>query len=103
MNTWQNQLHYDPLSPLGSSTNEALVYFVKRDLLREAVAPIRYVWHLPEAEKICKKQQVNGSWKYPGKNPVVYPQHHYPLVETWKQFRFLVEKYEFNDYYSKSF
>jgi hypothetical protein len=95
MKPWQNQLHYDPLSPLGSSTNEALAYFVKRDLLKEDVPPIRYVWHLPEAEKICKTQQADGSWKYPGKKPVVYPQHHYPLVETWKQFRFLVEKYEF--------
>lgn len=94
MKNWQEQLRYEPIPPLVSS-NEAVTYFVKRDLLEEEVTPISHVWELPEAQKICKNQLVDGSWKYPGKKPLVYPEHHYSLVETWKQFRFLVEKYEF--------
>jgi hypothetical protein len=92
------------MPPLVSSTDKALEYFVKRDLLDENVGPIdqacpeckRRIWQLPEARRMVKKQQADGSWKYPGKKTAVYPEHHYSLVETWKQFRFLVEQYEFN-------
>ncbi len=96
MRNWQRPLRYDPIPPLISSTDKALEYFVKRDLLDENVEPIDQVWQLAEARRIVKKQQADGSWKYPGKKTVVYPEHHYSLLETWKQFRFLVEKYEFN-------
>jgi len=96
MRNWQRPLRYDPIPPLVSSTDKALEYFVKRDLLDENVGPIDQVWQLPEARRMVKKQQADGSWKYPGKKTAVYPEHHYSLVETWKQFRFLVEKHEFN-------
>lgn len=95
MRYWQKQLNFDPISPLVSSKNEAVEYFVKRDLLEERVKTISYIWQLPEVQKVLKKQQPDGSWKYPGKKTVAYPKHHYSLLETWKQFRFLVEKYEF--------
>jgi len=95
MTNWQKLLKFDPLSPLISSKNEAIEYYVRRDLLGEKVKPISHLWQLPEAQKIVRKQQADGSWKYPGKKTVVYPKHHYSLLETWKQFRFLVERYEF--------
>jgi len=96
MRNWQRPLRYDPIPPLVSSTDKALEYFVKRDLLDENVGPIDQVWQLPEAQRMVKKQQADGSWKYPGKKTAAYPEHHYSLVETWKQFRLLVEQYEFN-------
>jgi len=96
MRNWQRPLRYDPIPPLVSSTDKALEYFVKRDLLDGNVGPIDQVWQLPEARRMVKKQQADGSWKYPGKKTAVYPEYHYSLVETWKQFRFLVEQYEFN-------
>lgn len=96
MEVWRNQLKFDPIPPLLSSGSEALQYFVRRDLLEERVEPISRLWQLPEAQRILRKQQADGSWIYPGKKTVAYPRHHYSLVETWKQFRFLVEKYEFN-------
>ncbi|MBN1995971.1 hypothetical protein JW935_00380, partial [candidate division KSB1 bacterium] len=95
MSNWQKQLKYDPIPSLLDSDDQALQYFVKRDLLQEQVPPISTVWQLPEVQKILKKQQSDGSWKYTGKkDPDNYPAYHYPLVETWKQFRFLVDKYE---------
>lgn len=48
----------------------------------------------PGVQKIFKKQQPDGSWKYRGKPTVTYPKYHHSLVETWKAFRVLVEQYE---------
>jgi hypothetical protein len=42
MNDWRKQLKFDPLPPLLSSGNEALLYFVRRDLLGENVDPIQW-------------------------------------------------------------
>ena len=95
METLLNKLKIVPVPVLLSSTDEALVYLVKRDLLGENVMPIEYVWNLPAAQKIINKQQADGSWAFPGRKPVVYPPHHYKLVETFKQFRILIERYQF--------
>ncbi len=95
MGSWREQLNHDPISPLLASGKQALEYFVRRDLLGEQAGPIRSIWDLPQPRKILRKQQADGSFKYPGKKVVAYPEHHYGLVETWKQFRFLVDQYEF--------
>lgn len=63
--------------------------------MEEEVGPIYRLWHLPEARKILKKQRPDGSWD----RSAAVKKHeaiNYPLIETWKQFRFLIEKYEFN-------
>lgn len=73
--------------------DEALAYFVRRDLLGERVQSISQMWQLPEVGKLLARQQRDGSFRYPGRHQQVYPAHHYPLFETWKQFRFLVDKY----------
>ena len=62
MRSWQRQLRFDPIPALLSSEDEALQYFVRRDLLEEVVGPICRLWQLPEAKKILKKQQPDGSW-----------------------------------------
>jgi hypothetical protein len=95
MQSWRQELTYDPIPPLLAGDDDAVTYFVRRDLLHEAVGPISTIWELPEVQKILKKQRPDGSWKYPGKrDEACYPRHHYPLVETWKQFRFLIDTYE---------
>ncbi len=95
MNNWQAQLHYDPLPLLLAAENPCIPYFTHRDLLNESVGPIHEIWNLPAPQRIVKKQIQDGSWKYRGSKKEVYPPHHYPLVETWKQFRFLIDQYEF--------
>jgi hypothetical protein len=94
MESWQKQLRFDPIPTLLSSGNEPLKYFVKRDLLGEDPGAVSQLWQLPGAWEILKKQQSDGSWIFPGrkKNPV----ENYSLVETWKQFRYLVDVYGFN-------
>ena len=94
MSKWLAQLRFDPTSTLASSGNEAIVYFTKRGLLELKVHPLSHVWKLPEVQKILRNQQSDGSWKYSGKKAVGYPEFHYPLIQTWKNFRVLVEQYE---------
>lgn len=96
MSTWKSHLQHDPLTLLLSS-GPALKYFTERDLLSSQVPPVQTVWELPEAQKILKSQMPDGSWKYPGTKKNVYPDHHYSLVETWRQFRFLIDMYQFTN------
>lgn len=93
MEPWRKELRFDPIPPLLASGSEALRYFVRRDLLEEPAELIDYLWQLPDALRILKKQQADGSWPHPGGR--ASPAANYPLVETWKQFRFLVEMYGF--------
>ena len=98
MNTvksWRNLLAINPFPVLLDSGNKAINYFARRDLLSEAVPTINSVWELPEVQKLLKKQQSDGSWEKPGKKAEVYPHWHHKLVETFKRFRILVERYQF--------
>jgi hypothetical protein len=99
MTDWRKQLPIDPAPVLLVSQNKAIVYFARRDLLNEKVEPISFVWGLPEPQKIIRKQQTDGSWKKSGGNPDIYPPNHRSLVETFKNFRTLVEKYQFTEDY----
>ncbi len=93
MQPWRQQLRFDPLPPLLASEVEPLRYFVRRDLLDEPVEPPDTLWQLPDAQKILRKQQADGSWPHAGASE--HPAVNYPLIETWKQFRFLIEMYGF--------
>ena len=68
MTLWQKELKVDPMPNLLSLENNAINYFTKRDLLDESVEPIETLWKSPEAQKILRKQQSDGSWEYPGGN-----------------------------------
>ena len=62
MESWQSHLPVDPLPHLLSSQNEALTYFVTRDLLHTKVSPLESVWQSKDAVIILTKQRENGSW-----------------------------------------
>jgi hypothetical protein len=94
MHSWQSQFNFDPIPPLLSSGNEALLYFVQRDLLNVFVGPIDQLWMLSGAQKILKKQLPDGSWPRSGENK--HPAINYQLIETWRWFRYLVEMYGLN-------
>jgi hypothetical protein len=76
-----------------SSEDEALVFFVRRDLLNEETGLIERLWELPETEKILSKQQTDGSWKYPSSRKSGHESENYNLLETYRQLRFLVEQF----------
>lgn len=95
MTDWPSKFTYDPIKPLLKSGNDAIIYFTRRDLLEEKVDPIDMVWDLSEVQRILSKQLDNGSWPVRSKkntNGVKYP-----LIETWKQLRFLIQQYEMDN------
>jgi hypothetical protein len=91
MASWEEHLKYSPIKPLLSSSNKAISYFAKRDLLDKTPDPLD-IWSIPEARKILQKQRDNGSWK-PVRN-VGYPKDNKVLVETYRNLRVLVRRYE---------
>jgi hypothetical protein len=93
MGDWREQLRFDPVPPLLATESAAIQYFARRDLLEEKVGPIGCIWQLPEAQKILAKQQSDGSWPHPKSEESTAV--NYKLIETWKQFRFLVDMFGF--------
>jgi len=93
MDNWQKLLKVDPIPVLLGSGDQALQYFVQRDLLGEPVGQVSCLWQLPGAVRILKKQLPDGSWSRNGEEK--HPAINYHLIETWRNFRFLVEKYGF--------
>ena len=97
MTDWKEQLRFKPLTKLLLTENCAILYFIKKDLLEENAKSTEALWNLPEVEKIFKKQQIDGSWKYPSNKKSVRTQENYNQLETYRQLGFLVEKYDFNN------
>jgi hypothetical protein len=93
MARWCDMLAIDPLPVLLAVEDEALHYFVRRDLADESVGPVEALWDLPEVGRILRRQGPDGSWAYPGKPAT--PDEDYPLLETYRQVGVLVEMYGF--------
>jgi hypothetical protein len=91
---WQEKLR-DAIAALLDTENEAVVYFTRRDLLGEAVTPVNMIWELAEPRKILKKQSPDGSWAGAVKESSDYPENHSNLIATFKEFRRLVESFQF--------
>lgn len=102
MNSCLDELRIDPIPLLLSCGNPAIEYFTRRDLLDEAVGPINTLWQLPVVLKILKKQEEDGSWKYPGKiRENIRSRENYNQLETYRVFGELVEKYGLNKKHPK--
>jgi hypothetical protein len=97
MTGWREQLAHDPVPALLAAEDKALLYFTRRDLLDEAVTPVEGLWHLSQAAKLLRKQQPDGSWKYPGSRKHGLPNENYALLETYRSLRVLIEQYGFDD------
>lgn len=95
MKSWKEQFRFDPIPTLLSTENKAILYFVKKDLLEKKVESTDILWELPEVQKILRKQQDNGSWKYPGGKEDMRTQENYNQLETYRQLGILLEKYGF--------
>jgi hypothetical protein len=93
---WQTQLTVDPVPVLLSFNNEAITYFVKKDLLHERVHPDA-LWELPGAQILLKKQK--KGWVYPKKAKEKYPSINYDLLETFRNTGILVEQYGFTKHH----
>lgn len=94
MNPWLKQLKYDPVAPLLASENTQIIYFTSRDILEKPAESIETLWDLRIPKQILRKQQSNGSWKYPGKN--AWYTTDYDQLETYRELGFLVQMFGFN-------
>jgi len=97
MANWRSVFAYDPLPALLQSGNEAVSFFAARDLAGNKRKAPQSLWVLPEALAIVRKQQADGSWKYPGGNPHIRSSENYGQLETFRNLGFLVESYAFNN------
>ena len=86
-------LEYDPMPPLLGSGNEAVVYFTQRDLLGAKVSPVQALWRTAPVLKLLRRQQANGSWRYPGGNHSIRSAQNYDQLETYRLLGYLVEMY----------
>jgi hypothetical protein len=93
---WKKKLSYDPLDTLIASNNPSIQYFTRKDLLDDLVFELDGLWNLKTPKGIIRKQQENGSWKYPGVHNNLRSKENYNQLETFRQYSELVEKYEFN-------
>jgi len=91
---WRHALGRDPVEPLLYSKNQALLYFVSRDLLgQEGSTSKESLWELPKVLGIVRKQLPSGAWKYSGGRDYIRSKEDYNQLETFRILRVLVEKY----------
>ncbi len=100
MNRWKEYLNFDPIPFLESTKSSALHYFIEKDLLEVNPGPLKTLWESEHAYKIIKKQQEDGSWKYPGGKKDIRSPENYNLLETYRQLGFLTELFGFNKSHS---
>ncbi|HAL46484.1 MAG: hypothetical protein CL694_09975 [Chloroflexi bacterium] len=85
-------LRHDPVPWLLSSDDRAITTFVERDLLGEEV-DTKKLGEAPEAQRVLRRQQTDGAWRYPREKPSPY---NYDLYETLNALGVLVSKYGFD-------
>jgi len=94
MADWTEKLNYDPIQPLLESEDKAVIHFTRRCLLGDPpTEPEESLLALPEINKIIKKQGGNGAWQTRQKENDPGSAVNHDLIETWRQFRVLVEQY----------
>ncbi|MCL5090666.1 MAG: hypothetical protein M1514_01510 [Patescibacteria group bacterium] len=95
MEKWLGHLKYNPLIPLSECKDEALHAFVQRDL-SDKVVSVESLWQLTESQKILRRQQPNGSWRYPNVKKNIRIQEYYNQYETFNNLGILIEEFGFN-------
>jgi len=86
-------LDIDSLPALLAWPDAALAYWVRRDLLEQAVGPVQALWETQGASRLTRAQPPAGSWRYHGKSHDPETGASYDLLETYRQLRVLVEMY----------
>ncbi len=96
MDKWLEQLKYSPLPLLASSSNIAIKYHVKKDLLIGEPDSLEKIWEMKQVTRLLKKQQADGSWRYPNPKEDIRSIQDYNQVETFRNLAILIEKYLLN-------
>jgi hypothetical protein len=99
MNSITQIFNYDLIDAFLKSDNKAIIYFTHKELMEVDSTDNIYSYILPEVEKILKKQSSDGSWKPVSNKHSLSSGVKYPLIETWKQLRYLIEQYGLGNIY----
>ncbi len=93
MLTWQAHFQVDPLLWLREAVDREIRYFTGRDLFGVEFFPRQTLWELPQVRRLLRRQQQDGSWKYPGANQKGSTSEDYDQIETFRNLGILVEKF----------
>lgn len=96
MKAWRSHLRYDPIPLLDSASDKAIRYQVSRDLLDRDPSVVEDLWKTKQAERMLRKQQEDGSWRYPNPKEDIRSIEGYNQVETFRILSILIEKYLLN-------
>jgi hypothetical protein len=88
-------LKIDPSAALASSSNPAIAFFARRDLLCDRSGTVSDLWELPEPLRIVRRQTSQGSWRYPSGSASLRSAENYDQIETFRQLAILVEQHGF--------
>lgn len=87
----------DPRRSLEKFEDEALNFWVEKELRQSTPDDQSRLWDLPDAQSILAKQRQYGGWDYPSKDFGGKSWgSDYRLLETFRQLRILVEVYGFD-------
>jgi hypothetical protein len=96
MSDWRKLLRKNPIPHLEASGNESIIYFTKRDLLKESPGPVDVLWGQPYASRLLGRQRPDGSWRFPGNRSGEKFGQDYDQLETYRNLTQLVELYGAN-------
>jgi hypothetical protein len=96
MSDWTARLKRDVVGPLVASSDPAISYLARRDLLGERLLETDALWNLPECKRVVARQRADGAWRYPGGNQKIRSQTNYDQLETYRQLGILIYRYELN-------
>ena len=94
MQSWLRQFRFDPIAPLLAHADTAVSLTARRDLLNERINVQHLTLH-PEAQRIVRRQQRNGSWIYPSPKEEIRSRENYNQIETYRNLGYLIEQYSF--------
>jgi hypothetical protein len=87
---WKDRLRYDPVPHLLQTEDEALQFFVKRNLIGVESLRSDGLLFSPPVRSLVKRQSADGSWTYRGRRSEGCD---YEYLETYRNLAILVDKY----------
>ncbi|MES2646037.1 MAG: hypothetical protein V4717_04120 [Bacteroidota bacterium] len=91
---WLDVFKYNPGEPLVGHADKAHSLSAQRDLFAIPISTID-LWQLKEPQSILRKQNINGSWDYPGAKEHIRSKENYNQLETYRNVGILVEMFGF--------
>ncbi|MGE5109120.1 MAG: hypothetical protein ACM3H8_16400 [Sphingobacteriales bacterium] len=96
---WHDIFKYDPINPLVEHHDKAVSLAAKRYLFNKNIL-LNDLWQQAEPKSILRRQNINGSWEYPGAKEHIRTKENYNQLETYRNLGVLIEKFGFTNQHS---